>query len=74
MWCEKRMNHSQKDHPQRHVDDSGDSSSSGGARGALEALPLGPSRLIDVHVAVDQAGHHQQTAKIRHLQRGGTVT
>ena len=44
------------DRVERHVDDGGDAAGSGRAGRAGEALPLGASRLVDVHVGVDQAG------------------
>jgi hypothetical protein len=41
---------------QRHVDDRRDGAGRGGAGGGGEALPLGATGLVDVHVGVDQAG------------------
>src|SRR6202035_4945026 len=45
-----------RDRVERHVDDRGDAPGRRGQRGGGEALPGGPARLVDVHVAVHQAG------------------
>ena len=50
-----------------HVDQGGDAARRRGARGRVEALPLGPSRLVDVDVGVDQAGHQDAVARVEHL-------
>ena len=49
---------------QRHLDDGRDTAGGGGTRGGVEALPLGPARLVDVHVCVDHARHHHQVRRI----------
>ena len=41
---------------QRHVEDRGDTTCGGRSRRGGETFPLGPSRLVDVHVGVDDAG------------------
>ena len=45
-----------RDRVEGHVDDRGDAAGDGGPRRGGEALPLGAPGLVDVHVAVDQAG------------------
>ena len=51
-----------------HVDDGGDSAGGCGCGGGLESLPLGPPPgLVDVHVAVHDAGHQHQGAAVDHV-------
>ena len=45
-----------RDAVERHVEDRRDAARRRGAGGRREALPLGAARLVDVHVAVDEAG------------------
>ena len=45
-----------RDRVERHVDERRDPTGRRGAGGRREALPRGAARLVDVHVAVDQAG------------------
>jgi hypothetical protein len=41
---------------ERHVDEGGDPAERGRLRRGGEPLPLGPARLVDEHVRVDEAG------------------
>ena len=45
-----------RDAVERHVEDRRDAARRRGAGGGREALPLGAAGLVDVHVAVDEAG------------------
>src|SRR5207247_9041815 len=49
---------------ERHLEDRGDAAARGAARPGLPALPLGAARLVEVDVAVDHAGEHDQTPGI----------
>ena len=60
-----------RDRVQRHVEDRGDPASRGRAGRGGEPLPLGASRLVDVHVGVDQAG--QQHLVVLERDRPGRV-
>ena len=53
-----------RDAVERHVDDRGHAARRGRSRGGLEPLPLGPSRLVDVDVRIDQSGHHRAVAGV----------
>ena len=53
---------------ERHVDERRDAARGRGARRALEALPLGAAGLVDVDVAVDEAGQQHRVADV--LDRG----
>src|SRR5690606_360925 len=48
--------HRRRDRVERHVDDRRDAAGGRGPRRGREALPLGASRLVDVHVRVDEPG------------------
>ncbi len=51
----RRDSHRRRQAVERHVDDRGDAAGRGGPGRGREALPVGPARLVDVHVRVDQA-------------------
>ena len=51
---------------QGHVDDRGDAARGGGPGGAGEALPLGATGIVDVHVGVHQAGEQHLVGGQRH--------
>ena len=53
---ERRHRRRRRDAVQRHVDDRRDPARGRGARRRREALPLGASGLVDVHVRVDEPG------------------
>ena len=56
LGLERRARGGDRQAVERHVDQRGHAAGRGGARRGREALPLGAARLVDVHVAVDQAG------------------
>jgi hypothetical protein len=47
-----------------HVDEGGETAGCGGVGGGAEAFPLGAAGLIDVDVAVDQAGKQSVVAAV----------
>jgi hypothetical protein len=55
---------------QRHVDDRGDASGGGRAGRAGEPFPLGPARVVDVHVGVDDTRHQHLVVAQPHLLGG----
>jgi hypothetical protein len=59
-----------RDRVERHVDDGGDAAGRRRPRGAGEALPLGAARLVDMHVAVDQARRDDQIAGVVERRAG----
>jgi hypothetical protein len=59
---------------QRHVHNRGDAARGGRGRRRFESFPLGPSRIVDVDVGVDEAGHEEEIAEVvdaRREVRGG---
>ena len=58
---------------QRHVDDRGDATRRGRSGGAGEALPLGPTGVVDVYVGVHQAGEQHLVGGQRHDAIRGEV-
>ena len=40
----------------------------------VEAFPLGAARLVDVHVRVDEPGHHDEIAGIDDLRASAAVS
>ena len=61
----ERRNGGRRGHAvQRHVDERGDASGRRRARPGLEAFPLCPAGLVQVHVRIDEARHEDAAAGI----------
>ena len=56
-----------------HVDEQRVAASGSGARGGLEAFPIGAAGVVDVHVGIDEAGKNGGVAKIVELGVGGNL-
>ena len=63
---ERRDRRRGRDAVERHVDERRDAAGRGRARRRVESFPFGPARLVDVHVRVDEAGHHDGISCIDH--------
>ncbi len=49
---------------ERHVHEGRDSPCRGSTRGVLESFPVGPARIVDVDVCVDEARKHDIRSKV----------
>ena len=49
---------------ERHVDERGDAAGGRGERRRFESFPVGAARIVDVHVRIDEAGHHDGGARV----------
>ena len=58
---------------QGHVHKKGVAPGGGGARGGLEAFPIGATRIVNVNVGIDEAGKDYGVAKVVELCVGGDL-
>ncbi len=58
---------------ERHVDKQRVAVGGSGARGGLEAFPIGAAWVVNVHVGIDEAGKNGGVAKFVELGVGGNL-